>query len=167
MVLLSACSFTTIKTPEVVLTQIVVIPRNEEATQTPERFTSTPETILTSATSMAVESLGTSASPTWSPTTAPVNLAELRLMFWDVSVLFDTNLWQIGGHDHMPSITHRQISNCMLYEQGPTEHPEIDRTVTLGSVEYQVAELVLSGEHVDWYLGVPRPIPPRMSKHFL
>lgn len=153
VILLSACSFTTIRTPEVMLTQVVVIPR-DDPTQTLKPIAATLEPpLLPSSTPAAVDS-NAPAEKTQTPITVPANLAELRLMFWNMGVLYDANLWQPGGRDYMSSITHRRIPDCVLHEQGPTEPPPIDGAVILGDVEYQVSELLLSGDHVDWYMGV-------------
>jgi len=135
-----------------VLTQVVVIPRDDPtSTIAPPMATDVP--ILLPVRTATVESSHTAVAVTPTPSTVPLQLAELRLLFWDVGVVYDTERWQAARQASVPALTHRRLYNCSIYEHGPTEPPNIDRTVTLGSVEYQVAELVANGEHLDWYLG--------------
>lgn len=86
-----------------------------------------------------------------------VLLEDMTLMFWNARVSYNPAVWQPGGTEAPPSLTHRQLSTCRLYEQGPTEPPQADREVTLGPVTYMVAEMESQGNLIHWYMAVKGP----------
>ena len=56
-------------------------------------------------------------SPTYTPTpTATPTLLMMKMMFWEAWFQYDAAKWKEGGASYVPSITHRNIPNCMIYE---------------------------------------------------
>ena len=101
--------------------------------------------------------------PTPAPTDTPepaASLAWMKMMFWDTWFGYDPNVWGAGGHQYMPAITHLQIPQCVIREQGPTEYPYVSYEIDLGDIHYQVAEFLHSDTHADWYMAKRGPNGP-------
>lgn len=92
--------------------------------------------------------------------TKVVVLEDMILMFWNARVSYDPALWQPGDDEYPRSLGHVEIPTCIIYEQGPTEPPPVDREITLGSVTYKIAELESQGNPVHWYMAVSGPQGP-------
>lgn len=120
----------------------------------------TPQPVGPSITSVpATPTLAPVLEP--SPTTAPVSTrADFPMMFWNVAVSYDPTVWELSKSESGSIFTHRQIAGCKMNEGSPTTPPPATGQVTIGQLQYVVAETVVEQQHLDWYIEVSGPNGP-------
>jgi len=139
------------------------------ATPTPTspamKETATPEV----TTSIAASALPSSEppptappAPTYTPVKGPIG--DLILGFHQMALKYEVATWEAGTAENGGALlAHRTIANCSIREEGATEAPPIQRTITLGNIVYDLyeAEDRTQGVLTRWHLaqeGFDNPI---------
>lgn len=95
--------------------------------------------------------------PTNTSTPLPTTTEDWRLMFYQLSLTYDPDHWQVVG-DGLEALEHTGITECRITEQGPTEFPKPspDFSTTLRGVRYDIFARVgqTEMERIDWYAAV-------------
>ena len=81
-----------------------------------------------------------------------------------MAVIYEVASWEAGASQNGGALlVHRSIPLCRIREEGPTESPPIQRTITVGKIVYDLneAEDRMGRQLVRWYLarkGFENPI---------
>jgi hypothetical protein len=100
------------------------------------------------------------ATPTEAGAETPTSELEYMLTSYGLALHYDPERWE----ETESKLQNREVFQCVMEEQGPTEAPEITMTVTLNGIVYDVSEFQLEEDQAiqRWYLareGFSNPNP--------